>query len=130
LEDGNLIIDEAKLLYPGDVLHEAGHLATMPPDVRKTMNDNLADDDLNRGGEIMTLAWSYAACLHLKFGPELVFHPYGYKGESKSLIQNFAEGKFLGLPLLQWAGMTYDEKKALEFNTPPYPHMICWVRKN
>jgi len=36
LENGKAIIDTDKLLYPGDILHEAGHLATMPPGIRET----------------------------------------------------------------------------------------------
>ena len=31
IEHGALVIDEAKLKYPGDVLHEAGHLAVVTP---------------------------------------------------------------------------------------------------
>jgi len=31
LEPGGLIVDPERLIYPGDLLHEAGHLATMLP---------------------------------------------------------------------------------------------------
>jgi hypothetical protein len=130
LEDGALIIDIEKLLYPGDILHEAGHLATMPPGLRKTMNDTLPNNDLNQGGEMMALAWSYAACIHLDIDPAFVFHTEGYKGECENIIQNFAEGRFVGLPLLQWAGMCYDGQNAGELNKPSYPKMICWLREN
>jgi hypothetical protein len=130
LEDGNLIIDTEKLLYPGDILHEAGHLATMPTELRETLSDTLPNNDLNQGGEMMALAWSYAACIHLDIDPVFVFHAEGYKGESKDIIQNFTEGRFVGLPLLQWAGMCYDEQKARELNKPAYPKMICWLRGN
>ena len=37
IEAGTLIIDAGKLLYPGDILHEAGHLATASPEVREGM---------------------------------------------------------------------------------------------
>jgi hypothetical protein len=102
----------------------------MPPGIRESMSDNLEDNDLNRGGELMTLAWSYAACVHLGIDPQVVFHPDGYKGGSESIIQNYKDGNYLALPLLQWAGMAYDEQRAKEFNALPYPKMICWLREN
>lgn len=130
LKDGALVIDTEKLLYPGDILHEAGHLATMPPEIRKTMSDDLPPTEENQGGEMMALAWSYAAIKYLNMDPHVVFHADGYKGGSENLIENFSEGRYVGLPLLQWVGMAYDEKKAAEYNTPPYPHMINWLREN
>ncbi len=128
MENGKLIVDTEKLLYPGDILHEAGHLATMPPEVRETMSDNLPNDDLNRGGEMMALAWSYAAAIYLKIDPQIVFHANGYKGGGDEIIENFSKKNYIGVPLLQWAGMTYDEQKAQEFNALPYPNMIRWLR--
>jgi hypothetical protein len=130
LKDGALIVDTEKLLYPGDILHEAGHLATTSPEVRKTMSDDLPPTQENQGGEIMALAWSYAAARHLQIDPHIVFHADGYKGGSESLVENFSEGRYIGLPLLQWVGMAYDEHKAKEFNKPPFPHMIKWLREN
>ncbi|MDB4922819.1 hypothetical protein [Mucilaginibacter sp.] len=130
LSQGIIIIDNAKLLYPGDILHEAGHLATMPPEIRETMSDNLENNDLNRGGELMALAWSYAASVHLNLDPGVVFHPNGYKGSSENLINIFTNGGDIGVPMLQWTGMTYDVRTAKELDAKPFPHMICWLRKN
>ncbi len=129
LSNGSLIIDTERLLYPGDILHEAGHLATMPPEVRETMSDVLPNNDLNQGGEMMAMAWSYAACIYLNIAPEVVFHPQGYKGGGQNLIDNFAAGRCIGLPLLQWTHMAYDEPKAKELNLPPFPHMQRWLRE-
>ncbi|MDB5086582.1 MAG: hypothetical protein JWR09_576, partial [Mucilaginibacter sp.] len=130
LENGKIIIDTDKLLYPGDILHEAGHPATMPPGIRETMIDNLENNDLNQGGELMAIAWSYAACVHLNIDPLMVFHPHGYKGWSKSLAETFTGGGEMGVPLLQWTGMTYEARKAKELNVKPFPHMVCWLREN
>lgn len=127
LRNGSLVIDTDQLLYPGDVLHEAGHLACMPPEIRRGMNDNLEDCDLHRGGELMALAWSYAACVHLEIDPEIVFHQYGYKGAGADLIQNFKDGQVIGLSLLQWSGMTYDQIVAAKNDEPPFPYMITWT---
>jgi hypothetical protein len=130
LRSGTLIVDEEKLLYPGDILHEAGHLATMPPEVRATMNDNLESNDLHNGGEMMAIAWSYAASMHLKLDPYIVFHNEGYKGGGDNIVQNFSEGKFFGVPLLQWCGMTYDEKTAKQKGVQPFPAMTEWTCKS
>ena len=39
VEGGRLLVDEAELRYPGDLLHEAGHLAVAPDD-RDTSHAN------------------------------------------------------------------------------------------
>ncbi len=127
LHMGTLIIDMEKLLYPGDILHEAGHLACMPPAIRDDMSDNLLSGDLHDGGEMMAIAWSYAASVHLGLNPHIVFHQQGYKGGSQNLIDNFSQGRYLGVPLLQWLGMTYDEKQAHTNGLKPYPAMRKWL---
>ncbi|MBB5623624.1 mannose-6-phosphate isomerase-like protein (cupin superfamily) [Pedobacter cryoconitis] len=127
LRNGALVIDTQRLLYPGDVLHEAGHLACMPPNIRQSMNDNLEDCDMHRGGEMMALAWSYAACIFLEIDPEIVFHQDGYKGAGQNIIQNFNAGNIIGLPLLQWSGMSYDKSSAELSGYKPFPHMMSWM---
>lgn len=116
IKEGSLIIDVDQLVYPGDILHEAGHLACMPPDIRKTMNENLESGDLHIGGEMMAIAWSYAACLYLDIDPAAVFHEDGYQGGSQNILENFSAGRYFGVPLLQWCGMTDD-----------FPNMRSWT---
>src|SRR5690606_27859165 len=60
VEDGGLIADASSLLYPGDLLHEAGHLAVMPPDRRRKSSGDIAVDP---GEEMAAQAWSYAAAV-------------------------------------------------------------------
>jgi len=127
LRNGTLIIDIEKLLYPGDILHEAGHLACMPFDIRKTMSGDLEDIDLHRGGEMMAIAWSYAACRYLNINLEIVFHEYGYRDASQSIIDNFNNDYTFGVPLLQWCEMCYDNKNATKLNAKPFPEMISWL---
>jgi hypothetical protein len=128
LEKGKIIIDTDKLLYPGDILHEAGHLAAYPPEVRATIGDPLPEY-MSGGFEMMALAWSYAACLHIGLDSSVVFHADGYKGEGAYLAQTFAQGSYIGLPMLQYMGLAYDKKKAIELNTLPYPHMVRWLHE-
>lgn len=127
LRMGTLVIDMEKLLYPGDILHEAGHLACMPPNIRKEMSDNLPSGDLHDGGELMAIAWSYAASVHLGIAAEVVFHEHGYKNASESIIENFKASRFIAVPLLQWLGMAYDEKQAKNTGLKPYPVMQKWL---
>ena len=127
LRNGSLVIDREKLRYPGDILHEAGHLATMPPEIRKTMDDNLEGNDLHQGGELMAIAWSYAACVFLKIDPHVVFHEDGYKGGGSHIVENFSKGNYFGVPLLQWCGMTYDQKTGAENGQKSFPSMIRWT---
>ena len=127
LRNGTLIIDIEKLLYPGDILHEAGHLACMPFDIRKTMSGDLEDIDLPRGGEMMAIAWSYAASRYLNINPEIVFHEHGYRNASQSIINNFNNDYTFGVPLLQWCEMCYDNKNAAPLNAKPFPEMISWM---
>jgi hypothetical protein len=123
IEGGALLVDEAKLLYSGDLLHESGHLAVVSPEQRGRAG---ADVEQTGGEEMAAIGWSYAAALHLGLPPEAVFHADGYRGGSASLLENFAAGRYLAVPYLQWIGL--DEKHAAETGVKPYPHMLRWLR--
>ena len=124
LPAGTVIVDETRLAFPGDLLHEAGHIAVAPPEQQR------AAPALSpvAGDELATLFWSYAAAHHLEFDPAVVFHADGYKGGSQALIDAFAGGGNIGLPLLQFYGMAADEKSAAARGVEPYPHMLRWLR--
>jgi hypothetical protein len=124
IESGGLVVDGARLLYPGDLLHEAGHLALMDP-VRRARADGDAGADA--GEEMGAIAWSYAAALHIGIDPRVVFHDKGYKGSAKSIAWNFAEGRYLGVPVLQWKGLALEARKAHVQSLPAYPHMLRWL---
>lgn len=124
LEPGGLIVDPERLRYPGDLLHEAGHLAMMLPAQRASTGSNAGSD---MGYEIATQAWSYAAAVHLGLAPEVAFHSAGYKGYSENSIEIYCDGN-AGVPMLQWMGLTRDRKKAAVATLPAYPHMLGWLR--
>ncbi len=126
LENGRIIVDEDRMLYPGDILHEAGHLAITPAAERHLCGGNLA---VGGGEEMGAIAWSYAAALHIGIDPAVVFHEHGYRKGSVSLLENFRAGRYLAVPLLQWMGLTFDEAKAEEQGIAPYPHMVRWLRE-
>ena len=124
LEPGGVIVDPERLLYPGDLLHEAGHLATMLPSRRASTGSNAGSD---MGDEIAAQTWSYAAAVHLGLAPEIVFHSTGYHESAARLIEIYRDGN-AGVPLLQWMGLTLDRTKAAASSVPPYPHMVRWLR--
>lgn len=117
VREGVLQFDPARLKYPGDLLHEAGHLAVLPP-AERSVSGSLGD---NGGHEMAAIAWSFAACRHLGLPVELLFHADGYKGDAACLAQNFTEGRYVGVPLLEWRGMTRTRGERV------YPSMIHWL---
>lgn len=124
-----LYVDYKKLLYPGDMLHEAGHLAVAPPDIRNRIESGELKDWPTDGEEIVAILWSYAALTHLGLPLDFVFHPHGYKNTSDWLIKSFSNKDYIGLPLLEWMGLTLGENKALEQNKPAFPVMQKWMRE-
>jgi hypothetical protein len=129
VKDGRLLVDESKLLYRGDLLHEAGHLAVTPPEIRRTLSDEVEVPDVNMDAiEAHSIAWSYAAALHLGLDPRIVFHPEGYLGRSEGLLQNFYFGVYPGLNGLIECGMALSFERARELGAKPYPHMLRWLR--
>ncbi|MCA8829296.1 hypothetical protein [Hymenobacter pini] len=120
LEHGCLLIDRSKLLYPGDILHEAGHLAVTTAAERPCTGGNITEHHPEKeGDELAVLAWTYAACCHLGLPAAVVFHPDGYKGQAEWLVQQYESGGYLGLPLLVWMGLT---------TTAEFPRMHSWLR--
>jgi hypothetical protein len=129
VENGKLLIDQKKLTFPGDLLHEAGHLAVAPASLRDSLSDEVILPGVNLDVlETQAIAWSYAACLALEIDPQIVFHEGGYKGQSDNILFNFNLGIFLGLNGLESCGMAFSEGKAKALGVLPYPKMQKWLR--
>lgn len=49
------------------------------------------------------------------------------QARSRPALDNFSRARYVGVPLLEWAGMTIEKKR---HNNPAvaYPEMIKWVR--
>lgn len=123
VQDGVLLVDEARLAYPGDLLHEAGHLALMTAEQRAGASAEVEHEDA-QAWEVAVIAWSYAAVLHLKIDPREVLHGGGYRGRSETLLRMFAMGVYPGVGTLAALGLTRMEIG----EEPRYPTMIRWVR--
>lgn len=129
VENGRLLADESKLAFPGDLLHEAGHLAVAPRELRGTLSGEVnLEQEIMDVIETQAIAWSYAALRYLKLAPEIVFHEGGYRGQSSNLLYNFEMGIYLGASGLEKAGMTATGATASAMGVAPYPHMLKWLR--
>lgn len=120
IENGVIIIDKPMLRHPGDILHEAGHIAVIPAADRPGLTEKTMIRRKNREAEeMMAIAWSYAVCIYLTIDPCFVFHEQGYKGGSDYITDSCRKKDYFGLPMLQEIGLT---------QLPSYPHMIKWLR--
>lgn len=126
---GGLVVDRGSLSWPGDLLHEAGHLAVTPELARAALADGLAAQlQAPYGGESEATAWAYAACVKLGLPPEVLFHAGGYRGHSSGLINTFALGVYPGAFGLAQTGMALLGKAAHEQGVAAYPSMLRWLR--
>ena len=124
IDGGRLLVDPTRLQHPGDLLHEAGHLAVTPAAERTQLTGNIMagkpEQHGTDGDEIVAMLWSYAASEAIGLPPETVFHPHGYHGQSDWILNNFRQGIYPGLPLLVWMGLT---------TTADFPRMTRWLRE-
>lgn len=125
IENGGLTIDTETLLFAGDVLHEAGHLAVLTPEERATVAGTLPKEG---GAEMAALAWSYAMAIEFDLPLDVVFHD-AFKAGGSWLRETFAAGHPLGQPLLQFWEMTRTSEDIPGFeHLPRYPKMALWLR--
>ena len=140
---GRLIFDADQLLSPGDLLHEAGHLAAMPPELRGRISGDV-DACLARLAnqthsappidhtDLFPIAWSYAAALEAGIDPLYVFDAAGYGadqgGNPEVLKTQPALGVFPGIMMLTKAGLCSAPPPFGDGRDPnPYPHMQRWL---
>ena len=129
IEKGQIIVDKQKMKYPGDILHEAGHIAVVPAAERNSLSEHsIANREQKDAEEMMAIAWSYAACIHIGIDAGFVFHDNGYKGGGSNIADNFKQGKYFGVPMLQWTGMALEKKMDTAPDQPVYPVMLQWLR--
>jgi hypothetical protein len=147
---GGLVVDPENV-FPGDVLHEAGHLATIPavfrPEasgtlgaVSRRMQQHLADhpeglaswpeDRLCRGilqcGDSEATAWQYAAAQHIGLPDTWLFPPGSFDGNAEETLMRLKWGRDMGINGLQAAGWT----KVHAFGNPAlplYPQLAFWL---
>jgi hypothetical protein len=124
VRNGGLVIDPARRFFPGDLLHEAGHIACTDPAERPTLCEVQSDP----GEEMAAIAWSYAAARAIGIDTRTLFHPDGYLGGSEALAVAFDNGTGPGPPMLQYYGMAAEPHQAERYGLPAYPQMARWLR--
>lgn len=130
VERGEIVFDAGRLAWPGDLLHEAGHIAVTPPAQRRLLPESLSGHPIDaEGGEVEATAWAYAASVALGLDPAVLFHEGGYHGKSAGLVLTYALGVYPGAKGLADAGMTQVGDQARQAGVPPYPHMTTWLRE-
>jgi hypothetical protein len=130
VKEGRLHVDEPRLAHPGDLLHEAGHIAVAPGWARERLGGEVAVPGVDMNElEFAAIPWSYAAARAIGIDPAVVFHEGGYQGRSEALLANFTIGVPIGVHLLEDAGMAFGARRAQELGVEPYPHMLRWLRE-
>ena len=118
----NLVVDKDQLKYPGDLLHEAGHLAVISHEER--VNGEMGK---KANHEVLAIAWSYAAARHLDLNPSIVIHSGGYHGWREAFLETLGRGTFIGVRGLEELGLTADTTQAAQLAIAPFPHMTRWM---
>lgn len=122
--EGRILIDPETPVWPGDLLHEAGHVAVVDAADRPTLGPLVADPT----DEMAAIAWSYAAAFSCDLSMRHLFHDGGYRGDSAALITSYATGRYIGAPMLGLYGMTADLRTALAEGLPAFPVLSRWLR--
>lgn len=126
---GRIVYDPARLAWPGDLLHEAGHVAITPAARRGELPGLLEGLPVDaHGGEVDATAWAYAACVALGLAPDVLFHAGGYRGHGQDLAMMYSLGVFPGAPGLARAGLAHVGPDAEAQGLPCYPRMVRWLR--
>ncbi|MCC5612526.1 hypothetical protein LC612_38995 [Nostoc sp. CHAB 5834] len=149
VEAGGLTISGA--VFPGDILHEAGHLAVIPGDFRPLAVDSLSavmdamtkyiennphgltqwpEDPLSRAilqsGEAEATAWQYAAAQAIGLPDEWLFPADSYDGGSAHVLQDLKTRTYLGVNGLQAAGWTVQRKQEYR-ESAVFPALNFWL---
>lgn len=124
VRDGGLVYDPQRLEWPGDLLHEAGHIAVTEPALRPSL---CAPSD-DPGEEMAAIAWSWSAAMAIGLAPEILFHEGGYRGASSAFIENFSNGRDVGVPWLASWDMTTEIHRVRKEGGTPYPQLRRWLR--
>ncbi|MCB0695939.1 MAG: hypothetical protein KDC07_01160 [Chitinophagaceae bacterium] len=124
--EGHIVYDTVMLLTPGDLLHEAGHIAVLEENERMVVTSPDVTGDLgNAQAEMAAIAWSWAAAEYLDIAPEVIFHEDGYRGGSEVIMNKFHNGNYFGVDTLESFGMTAEQTGG---NEKFFPEMEHWLR--
>jgi hypothetical protein len=121
---GAICVDPATPAWPGDLLHEAGHIAVLEAAQRV----DCGPLDATPADEMTAIAWSVAAAHACGVPLTVLFHPEGYAGGAEALIACFTGEGTVGVPLLACWGMSAEPRRAAALGRAPFPAMARWLR--
>ena len=147
---GGLRVDPAHA-YPGDILHEAAHVAVVPAKFRaladgdlrevnramqewlETHGDGLStypEDPLCRAilqaDEQEATAWQFAAAQHIGLPDRWLFPPGSYEGNGPELLQQLKGNAHMGIHGLQAANWTA-VRASSAMGRPVFPKLARWL---
>lgn len=106
IERGLLLIDHDRLAHPGDLLHEAGHIALERPSRRHALGQDVLDArPAHMSEELGVILWTFFAANEIEIPIDEVFHAGGYEKDSNWIMERLSAGELIGLPLLVWMGV-------------------------
>lgn len=149
IQAGELLVDPG--VFPGDILHEAGHIATIPEPFRHLADGNLSavframgeyveeelvdiggykEDPIARGimqcSDPEATAWQYAAAKHIGLPDKWLFPKESYNGDAMGILLGLKSSRYLGINGLQAAGWTVI--RATPYRPlPEYPKLVRWL---
>ncbi|ACJ30130.1 hypothetical protein swp_3431 [Shewanella piezotolerans WP3] len=123
IDKGKLIFDKDKMKNPGDLLHEAGHIAVTEFAARGTLSGDVYTAGHSPADEMAAIAWSWAALQFIGLPSQILFHQDGYKGASENYIETFSQGQGFGYPMLVYYGLCLAPE-----TKEGYPSMCSWLR--
>jgi hypothetical protein len=137
--------------FPGDVLHEAGHIAVLPPAFRPLADKNLRaafaaaraycdehgdglmahpEDPVVRAllqcSDPEATAWQYAAANAIGLPDAWLFPAGSYEGNQETVLQMLKLNRHFGINGLQAAGWTQVSRNPYRA-TPVYPALAFWL---
>lgn len=146
---GTLVVSPG--VFPGDILHEAGHVATIPKPFRHLADGNLSavfkamgeyvevnppefsayqEDPIARGimqcSDPEATAWQYAAAHAIGLPDKWLFPKHAYDGEAKGILMSLKATRYLGINGLQAAGWTVTRANPHR-PLPVYPKLVQWL---
>lgn len=147
IADGGLHVDP-KCRVSG-LLHDAGHLATMPAKYRPWMNGNLyaslkriyADAEawrwqlteqeeraLLQTGDAEATAWAFAAGKHIGIPEHVIVMDDEYNGEGKIIRMLLSSKAYLGINSLQHGGFCLARPNPFKTGAV-YPSLTYWLQQ-
>jgi hypothetical protein len=149
IELGTLLVDPNA--FPGDVLHEAGHLATMPGRFRRQASDNIdtvlrlmldtvdfSNPDVGEAraaiqcGDPEATAWAWAAGEHIGLVPGQIIALSHYGGTGGEIREMLRARAYVGIHGLSSAAFCVTRPGAMEKirGLPAYPKLAMWLQQD